>query len=193
MYIAIEGIDTAGKSTQIKALHVKYPDAVITKEPGATKLGTKLREIVLFSEIKSPVAELLIFLADRAEHIAEVIKPNLDKTIISDRSVISGIAYADVVGHFEIERLVELNRFACNDIFPKKAVVLKLSREELIYRLSQKEHDKIEKRGIDYLLSIQDSLIKAVKALGVKLLEIDASLHVDEITNQIIKFIEDKR
>ncbi len=191
MYIAIEGIDTAGKSTQIKALSSKYPDAVITKEPGATRLGTKLREIVLFSEIQSPVAELLIFLADRAEHIAEVVEPNLDKTIISDRSVISGIAYADVVGHFEIEKLVELNRFTCNGIFPKKAVVLKLSRDELTYRLSQKEHDKIEKRGIDYLLSIQDSLIKATNSLGIELLEIDASLDVNEITNKIINFIEE--
>lgn len=193
MYIAIEGIDTAGKSTQIKALSEKYSDAVITKEPGATRLGTKLREIVLFSEIQSPVAELLIFLADRAEHIAEVVEPNLDNRIISDRSVISGIAYADVVGHFEIDKLVELNRFTCKGIFPKKAVVLKLSREELTYRLSQKEHDKIEKRGIDYLLTIQDSLVKATKALDIELLEIDASLHVDDITNKIINFIEEKK
>ena len=91
-----------------------------------------------------------------------------------------------------MEKLIELNRFTCKDIFPQKAVVLKLSREELERRLSQKEHDKIEKRGIDYLLSIQDSLIKAAKALHVELLEIDASLHVSLITTQIINFIEDK-
>ncbi len=192
MYITIEGIDTAGKSTQIQALKENYPDAIITKEPGATKLGVKLREIALFSEIKSPIAELLIFLADRAEHVAEVVEPNLEKLIISDRSVISGIAYADVVGHFKMEKLIELNRFTCKDIFPKKAVVLKLSREELTFRLSQKEHDKIEGRGIDYLLSIQDSLITATKALHVELLQIDASLHVSDITAQIINFIEEK-
>ena len=192
MYITIEGIDTAGKSTQIEALHVRFSDAIITKEPGATELGKKLREIALFSEIKSPIAELLIFLADRAEHIAEVVEPNIHKLIISDRSVISGIAYADVVGHFKIEKLIELNRFTCKDIFPKKAVILKLSREELTRRLSLKENDKIEKRGIDYLLSIQNSLIKATQALHVELLEIDASLHVNDITAQIINFIEEK-
>jgi dTMP kinase len=192
MYITIEGIDTAGKSTQIEALKNTYAKAIITKEPGATKLGEKLREIALFSEIKSPIAELFIFLADRAEHIAEVIEPNLEKLIISDRSVISGIAYADVVGHFEMDKLIELNRFTCKDIFPKKAVILKLTKEELTHRLSLKEHDKIEKRGIDYLLSIQDSLIKATKALHVELLEIDAALHVNDITAQIINFIEEK-
>ena len=192
MYITIEGIDTAGKSTQIEALKTTYPKAIITKEPGATEVGKKLREIALFSEIKSPIAELFIFLADRAEHIAEVVEPNLDKLIISDRSVISGLAYADVIGHFEMEKLIELNRFTCKDIFPKKAVILKLSREELTRRLSLKDHDKIEKRGIDYLLNIQDSLIKATKALHVELLEIDASLHVSDITAQIINFIEEK-
>jgi dTMP kinase len=193
MYITIEGIDTAGKSTQIEALHVSLPDAVITKEPGATGIGKKLREIALFGDVKSPIAELFIFLADRAEHIAQVIEPNLDKLIISDRSVISGIAYADVVGHFEMEKLIELNRFTCKDIFPDKAVVLKLSKEELTRRLSLKAHDKIEERGTEYLLSIQDSLIKAAKALHVELLEVDASLHVEQITQQIINFIEDKK
>ncbi len=193
MYIVIEGIDTAGKSTQIEALKNYYPQALITKEPGGTELGEKLREIALFCEIKSPIAELLIFLSDRAEHIAEVIEPNLEKLIISDRSVISGIAYADVVGHFEMEQLLALNRFTCKEILPTKAVILKLSKEELTYRLSQKEHDKIESRGVAYLLHIQDSLIKAAKALHVELLEIDASLHVSDITERIINFIEEKK
>ena len=192
MYIAIEGIDTAGKSTQIMALRKHYPNAIITKEPGATKLGVKLREIVLFSDIKSPVTELLLFLADRAEHLAEVVEPNMDKTIISDRSVISGIAYADVVGHFDIKTLVELNSFTCKAIFPQKVVILKLTRDELTYRLSQKEHDKIEKRGVEYLLNIQDSLIKAAKALHVNILEVDAALDIEIITQQIINFIEEK-
>ena len=121
-----------------------------------------------------------------------MIEPNMDKLIISDRSVISGIAYADVVGHFAIDKLVELNRFTCKDIFPKKAVLLKLTKEELSFRLSQKEHDKIEKRGPEYLLSIQESLIKAADALGIELLQVDASLPVKEITETIINFIEDK-
>lgn len=192
MYITIEGIDTAGKSTQIEALQANFPDAIITKEPGGTEIGKKLREIALFGDIKSPIAELFIFLADRAEHIARVIEPNFETLIISDRSVISGIAYADVIGHFNLEKLVELNRFTCKDIFPQKAVILQLTKEELTYRLSLKEQDKIEERGIDYLLNIQDSLLKAAQALNIELLVVDASLHVSTITQQIINFIEDK-
>ena len=85
MYIAIEGIDTSGKSTQISKLAKHFPDAIITKEPGATDIGKEIREMVLSARAKSKKAEFLLFLADRAEHIQEVIEPNLDKMIISNR------------------------------------------------------------------------------------------------------------
>ena len=80
MYIAIEGIDTAGKSTQIKALSSHFSQAVITKEPGATEIGKEIREMVLSARAKSKKAEFLLFLADRAEHIKEVIEPNIKTT-----------------------------------------------------------------------------------------------------------------
>ena len=94
MYIAIEGIDTAGKTTQIERLKKHFPDAIITKEPGGTSIGKEIREMVLSAKAQSKKAEFLLFLADRAEHIKEVVEPNLDKMIISDRSAVSGVAYA---------------------------------------------------------------------------------------------------
>ena len=94
MYAVIEGIDTAGKSTQLEILSKKYSDAIFTKEPGGTEVGLKLREMALNGEAKSKIAEMFLFLADRAEHIEEIIKPNSENMVISDRSVISGIAYA---------------------------------------------------------------------------------------------------
>ena len=69
MYLVIEGIDTAGKSTQLDILNKKFPQAVFTKEPGGTALGIKLREMALSGEAKSKTAEMFLFLADRAEHI----------------------------------------------------------------------------------------------------------------------------
>jgi len=113
MYIAIEGIDTAGKSTQIAALKEHFTDAIITKEPGATEIGKEIREMVLSAKAKSKKAEFLLFLADRAEHIKEVIEPNLDtKMIISDRSAISGVAYALIQGDIEKKELVSLSGVA---------------------------------------------------------------------------------
>ncbi len=192
MYIAIEGIDTAGKSTQIQALKEIYPNAIFTKEPGGTKIGKRLREIVLFKEIQNPITEMFIFLADRAEHIQKIIKPNLDKFIISDRSVISGIAYANIAQKIALDELIKLNSFACNNIFPQRVIILKLSEQELIKRLLAKKHDQIEERGIKYLLEIQDGLINVAKQLHIKLLVINAALHVNTITKQILNFTGEK-
>jgi dTMP kinase len=189
MYITVEGIDTAGKTTQITALKELYPDALFTKEPGGTPAGNKLREIALFSSIASQKAELFIFLADRAEHVQEVIIPNQDKIIVSDRSVISGAAYGKASGGFSLEKLVELNRFACEDIFPQKAIILHLDKKELVARLQQKNADKIEERGIEYLLHVQTMLIEAAKALEIEYLLIDASLEKQKITDMIQEFI----
>ncbi len=189
MYIAIEGIDTAGKSTQISNLTSHYPEAIITKEPGATEIGKEIREIVLSAKAQSKKAEFLLFLADRAEHIKEVIEPNLDKMIISDRSVVSGVAYALVQGEINEKAIIHLNRFATNGIYPQKVFLLKLTKEELEYRLSQKELDGIELRGSKYLLKIQDAIIEATKLLDLELIVVDATLSIKEITKEILNNI----
>ncbi len=186
MYIAIEGIDTAGKSTQIAKLAQEYSDAVITKEPGATDIGVEIREMVLSARAQSKKAEFLLFLADRAEHIKEVIKPNINKMIISDRSAVSGVAYALIQGEIDKKELVSLNNFATDSIYPQKVFLLKLTKKELKYRLSQKELDGIELRGSEYLLRIQDAIVEAAELLGLELVTVDATKSIDEITQDIL-------
>ena len=187
MYIAIEGIDTAGKSTQIEAVSKNFPDAIITKEPGATEIGKEIREILLSARVASKKAEFLLFLADRAEHMQEVIEPNINnKMIISDRSAVSGVAYALTQGQIKKEELVALNDFATNKVYPQKVFLLRLTKEELEYRLSQKKLDGIELRGSKYLLDIQDAITEATNLLGIELIEIDATLSREEITQNIL-------
>ncbi|MDD2369781.1 MAG: dTMP kinase [Sulfuricurvum sp.] len=190
MYIAIEGIDTAGKSTQIEALRSIFPDALVTKEPGGTAAGIEIRNMVLHGNLTSKTAELLLFLADRAEHTEAVILPNMNKLIISDRSAVSGMAYASVQDLCDESTLVMLNRLATNGTLPDTVFILKLTPEELAYRLSQKEHDAIESRGIDYLLRIQESLIASAYALGIQTHVIDATQSIDIITNEITTLIK---
>lgn len=192
MYIAIEGIDTAGKSTQISSVSKHYPDAVVTKEPGGTDIGREIREMVLSARAQSKKAEFLLFLADRAEHIKEIIEPNLGKTIISDRSVVSGVAYALVQGEISETAIVHLNRFATGGIYPDKIFLLKLTKEELKFRLSQKELDGIELRGVEYLLKIQDALIEAAKLLELELVVVDATKSIEEITKEILDNMKDR-
>jgi len=188
MYIAIEGIDTAGKSTQISLLQKEFKNILFIKEPGFTKFGSKLREIIFNDDI-SKKAELFLFLADRAETIEKVIKPNINKNIFSDRSVISGIAYA--MEFFDFDMLVNLNRFATEGIFPQFVIILKLDEKTLLNRLSQKSHDNIEKRGSEYLMRIQENMIQVCNRLEIPYLLLDASNSIEEINFRIKKVIRE--
>lgn len=188
MYCVIEGIDTSGKSTQIAALKEIFKEALFTFEPGATEIGKEIRSTLLERNLHcTPKTEMLLFLADRAEHSERILKPNADKLIISDRSLISGIAYAK---DFDFEILRSLNLFATSGIVPNKAVLLELTREVLEERLSAKSWDKIEKRGISYLLELQEALKEVILKLEIESLLLQADLPQAEITTKIVDFIK---
>jgi len=188
MYIAFEGVDTAGKSTQLKLLSKKY-DCITTKEPGGTNIGATIRGLVLENSL-SKEAEILLFLADRAEHIFKIIIPNLEKTILSDRSLVSNIAYGMANG-FSFELLKQFNLFATKRVLPNKIIILKLDRKTLQDRLSLKPQDSIEERGVDYLLRVQDNIIYVTKKLQLDHHIIDASQSIEAIHNQIVKALKD--
>ena len=186
MYVVIEGVDTAGKSTQLEILKNNYPEAVFTKEPGGTEIGLKLRAMALNGEATSKTAEMFLFLADRAEHIEQIIKPNQEKSVISDRSIISGISYAK---ELPLEIVTSLNLIATQNTLPSHVILLELSKEELKKRLGSKTNDSIESRGIDYLLDIQDRMKKTIEMLNLNHIYIDASLSIEEISEKIEGFI----
>ncbi len=190
MYLAIEGIDTAGKSTQIARLRERFRDAVFTKEPGGTKTGERIRSLLLETGVASERAELLLFLADRSEHVAEIVVPNRNRLIVSDRSAVSGIAYAMAAERFSPDELLRLNRFATGGIFPDAVVILKLDEAELSRRLAMKTPDAIEMRGTDYLLQIQARLETAAGLLELPTVVIDAALPPEHITDAIADLIE---
>ena len=193
MYIVFEGIDTTGKSTQIELFKKNELDIVALKEPGGTKLGEKLREIILQSNFNlSFNAELFLFLADRAQNFEENIKNFKDKIIISDRGLISGIAYA-LANHptLDIDFLININKFALNGNLPNKVVLFKTNAKLIKQRLSEKNHDNIELRGIEYLLKVQDLMVDVLNKLPIKVLVIDASNSIEKIHQDIKDFIYD--
>ena len=192
MYILFEGIDGAGKSTQIARLAAAFPQAIVTKEPGGTKLGENLREILLKENDLDKRAEILLFLADRAEHSGKIIKPNSDKMILSDRGFVSGMAYALAGGNFSFEELLSLNKFALQGNFPQKIVFFKADESTLRSRLgSRGKMDGIEARGFGYLLRVQDAMEEILQKLDVRYVAIDAALDEEKITNLIKEFIND--
>ena len=189
MYIIFEGIDTSGKSTQIELIAEKNPDIITTYEPGGTEFGKKARKILLDGSLHSDRAELLLFLADRAEHYKEIIEPNRDKTIISDRGFLSGIGYALANGDLDFDQLVQLNRFALCDNLPDKIVLFLTDMQTLKSRTSQKSLDGIELRGLEYLMSVQKHMHESLLKLDIDYLIIDATEPIDQIHKKIVSYL----
>ena len=188
MYVLFEGIDGVGKSTQIEILASKFSDAIVTKEPGGTKLGENLREILLSSSIKiGKRAEILLFLADRAEHFEKLVAPNLSRLILSDRGFISGLAYALANDeNLDENVLLKLNKFALHDKFAA-------SHELISSRLKNRgTSDKIEARGLEYLLKVQSLMKQILIKNGFETLFIDASKSIELISKEIENFINFK-
>ena len=190
MYILFEGIDTCGKSTQIDLIAQKHPDIIFTHEPGGTPFGKKAREILLHDRLSSKRAELLLFLADRAEHYEEIIKPNSDKTVISDRGFLSGIGYALANGDFDFDLLLTLNRFALEAHLPDRIILFVTDLETLKARTSEKKLDTIEERGLDYLLSVQQHMIESLHKLDVDHLIVDATETIETIHRRISAYLQ---
>ncbi len=190
MYILFEGIDTCGKSTQIEMLSDKHPEIIITKEPGGTPFGMKAREILLADSLSSKRAELLLFLADRAEHYEEVIKPNKDKLVISDRGFLSGIGYALANHDFDFDELVKLNKFALEDHFPDKVILFLTDMKTLKERTDAKSLDGIELRGLEYLLTVQEHMKQSILKLGIPHLFIDATDNIENIHQTILTYLK---
>ena len=195
MYVLFEGIDGVGKSTQIEILASKFSDVIVTKEPGGTQLGVNLREILLNSSVKiGKRAEILLFLADRAEHFEKLVAPNLGRLILSDRGFISGIAYALANDeNLDENVLLELNKFALNDKFADKVIFFEASHELINSRLKTRgTSDKIEARGLVYLLKVQSLMKQILIKNSFETLFIDASKSIELISKEIENFINFK-
>jgi dTMP kinase len=187
MYVIFEGIDTCGKTTQIELIAQKFNNAIITREPGGTAFGKGIREILLADSLKSKRAELLLFLADRAEHYTQIIKPNSDKLILSDRGFLSGIGYALANGDFEFEHLLTLNRFALENSLPDLIILFETDMETLKERTQNEDKvlDGIELRGLVYLIEVQQAMKESLLRLDIPYLRIDARANIETIHTKI--------
>ncbi|RDU62878.1 dTMP kinase [Helicobacter sp. MIT 14-3879] len=185
MYVVLEGVDTTGKSTQIELLKGVYKQSIFTKEPSDSVFGKNIRELALYGGLCNKT-QTMLFLADRAKHAQDILYPNLNKLIISDRSLISGIAYSSLNFDLLVKINLELSPL------PNLAIILKTNEKILQSRLSKKENDNIEQNGITYLLNIQDRLIETVKKLGIDFLCLSCDLDRIEILNLICQKINSK-
>ncbi len=149
-YIAFEGAEGCGKSTQAARLATSI-GAVLTRETGGTDIGVRLRALLHDTSIDNlhPRAEALIAAADRAQHIAEVVRPALDagRSVVSDRSVYSSLAYQGYGRELDIDEIRHLNEWGTGGIWPSTVVFLDTPDEVIAERMSRRDLDRFEAAG----------------------------------------------
>jgi dTMP kinase len=186
-FVVLEGGDVTGKSTQARRLAARLRgvghDVVETFEPGATPLGARLRELLLHDEhAVDPVAEALLMAADRAEHVAEVVRPALLRGawVVSDRFVPSSLAYQGVGRGLGVAEVEQLNELASAGLVPDLVVVLDLSPEAARARMTEaRDRDRLEREDDAFALAVHEAYRDLARSRGWTL--VDAAGAVDDV------------
>jgi dTMP kinase len=192
VFIAFEGGEGAGKTTQARLaaiwLREQGYDVVATNEPGATKIGMRLRALLLDTSQAgmSAQAEALLYAADRAEHVAKVVDPALDRgaVVISDRYIDSSLAYQGAGRGIPVADIARLNSWATDGRIADLTVLLDMPPETGLQRHARSA-DRLEAEPLDFHRRVRAGFLTLAKAEPDRYLVLDATRPVDEITQQV--------
>ncbi len=205
-FIAFEGLDGSGKSTLIRGLteYLKLAKVqfVWTREPGGTKLAEEIRNILLKIDDEVPEArtEALLYQASRAQHVARVIRPAIDKKmwVLCDRFSASSIAFQSFARGLKREEIEWLNRFSTQNIFPDLNVLLDLSIEESQLRMEGRnltlgtENDRFEREQSEFHQKVRDGFLYQARNEPDKWLVLDASQSSEKLSVRLIQELQRK-
>lgn len=190
MFVTFEGLDGSGKSTQAELLRARLEadglDVVATREPGGTELGEKLRDLVLHGGHVTPWAETLIYAAARAQHVDEVIRPALERSVavICDRYLDSSVAYQGVGRELGLDRVLELNLAAVGGLLPDRTFLLELDANEVGARLSG-DHDRLERESADFFARAAAGYRELASRFPDRIVALDATRPADELAEEV--------
>jgi dTMP kinase len=190
-FLSLDGLDGTGKSTQCRLLAdwLRAGGHAVTTcvDPGGTPLGAKLRELVLhYRPDIDRMGEALLFMASRAQLIAEVIRPALEsgQIVISDRFLLANIVYQGHAGGLNVERLWEVGRFAAGGLEPDLTLVLDLPPEQAALRRGRPA-DRIESRDTDYHARLRRGFLTEAERQSERIRVVDASPPVAAVQEAI--------
>ena len=199
LFIVMEGPDGSGKTTQINLLEQYLKEAgyecLITREPGGTVIGEEVRELILNPEYKemSPVTEMLLYAASRAQLVHEVIGPALEagRIVISDRFVDSSIVYQGIARNLGISTVAAVNAPGIGIYRPDGVFFIDLSEAEGIRRKkNQKKLDRMEQESIDFHHLVSEGYRK-VLAERPEVIKIDGGKDIDVIQKKIRNHVDE--
>ena len=191
MFFSFDGIDGAGKSTQLLLfrdwLREQNHDVLVCRDPGTTQLGEALRNILLGADYRiGNRAEMLLYMASRAQLVQEVIRPALSagKTVISDRFILANVVYQGCAADILPEEIWQVGEIATEKLLPDMTFVLDLPLAEAARRLPEKR-DRLEQRGEDYFSAVRDGFLQQAARFPERIVVIDAAGEIDVIQHQI--------
>ena len=177
-WIAFEGGEGCGKSTQARLLSERV-DGMLTREPGGTAIGERVRAILLdAADVRMHErTEALLMAADRAEHVAEVVRPALaaGRHVVSDRSVWSSIAYQGAGRGLDADELLQINRWATSELFPDVVVYIAVPPAVARARTGA-PRDRLEAAGEDFHKRVADAFGDLAHGHGWVVIDGDASV-----------------
>jgi dTMP kinase len=192
MFVAFEGGEGAGKSTQVvalaAALRARGLDVLETFEPGDTRIGPDVRRLVLghASAGLSPVAEALLYAADRAEHVEAVLRPALARgaVVLTDRYVDSSLAYQGAGRPLDHDEVARLNTFATGGLTPDLTVLLDLDPAQGLLRAGA-EPDRLEVEPLEFHRRVRAQYLALAAADPDRYVVIDAAAPPDRVAAQV--------
>ena len=197
LFITLEGVDGCGKTTQARLLaewlvaQVPQPAGVLlTRQPGGTAIGEQLRELVLSPQNHiTPEAELFLYLADRAVHVAEVVVPALDRgcVVVCERYTDSTLAYQGYGRGLDLKLLRRLNEMATEGVTPDLTLVLNIPAAEV--RLDASRLDRLESAGGDFRERVADGFRALARGEPERVKILDGMQSIQAVHEQIIALV----
>jgi dTMP kinase len=201
LFITLEGGDGVGKSTQAALLEewlsTRGRTVLRTREPGGTAAGVEIREIVLHHRGDiAPRAEALLYAADRAHHIATVVRPALQRgdVVVQDRYIDSSVAYQGAGRVLDAEQVRDLSLWAAEGLLPDLTILLDLDETTARARLatSRTRYDRLEAERSEFHARVRAAYLALADAEPERFLVVDAARPVDEIAADIRRRLEDR-
>ncbi|MBR5136626.1 MAG: dTMP kinase [Clostridia bacterium] len=209
MFITFEGPDGSGKSTQIRRLKEYLEQqgcqVLVTNEPGDTAIGAQIRDLLLNPIYKgiTPETEALLYAADRAQHVRQVVKPALaeGKVVICDRYIDSTIAYQYFGRQLSGEFMGTITKYAIDGLMPEATVILELSPEAAEKRYTQRAQakqadydvpDRLEQERAEFKERVNQGFKYMAENYSHRIITIDASGTIDQVWDAILAGLKER-
>lgn len=195
MFITVEGPDGSGKTTQlqllVRSLTEKGYEVVVTREPGGTKVGNSIREVLLSPEHDemTPRVEMMLYAASRAQNIDQVIRPALKRgaIVVCDRFVDASIAYQGYGLQYDLDQILSLNEWATAGIKPDLTFLFDLTPDQASRRMKDRgQLDRIESRDESFHQRVYDGFKKLLEQHPDRMVRIDANATIEMIQDEVL-------